>query len=313
MPVGLVNIEFLNQNADRRYPLAYDASAQDTTGTFTIPNDFLVEFSLAVDASWAVTPSKFFVYQLGAFATGYSIVIGYSGDAGTVIVASALIARPTFSRGQVYSLIGNSQFPTAVGKLTIWSLDSIDLQPPGIWTFDLTGARLDPDSIRPMLSGVTSLLTVNGSTVSAPYTGVIELVAGTNISLVPSTVGGVTTIQINAIDGAGLTEECGCAGEPAVPITRINGVGPTAAGDFTLLGDNCLQITSIKNGLQITDLCSKPCCGCVELAAITQDLAQFGSEATSLSTFVNQLSVSVNQMNMVVLGSRLADTGCTIC
>jgi hypothetical protein len=165
----------------------------------------------------------------------------------------------------------------------------------------------------PSLSGVTSLATVNGSTVSAAYSGIIELVAGTNITLVPTVVGGITTIQINAIDGAGLNSECGCAGAPAVPITRINGVPPTAAGDFTLLGDDCLQITAIGHGLQLTDSCSQPCCGCQELAAITQDLEQFGAEATTLQTFVNALSVSVNQMNMVVLGSRLSDNSCQVC
>ncbi len=154
---------------------------------------------------------------------------------------------------------------------------------------------------------------VNGSETSAAITGHIVLSAGSNIRLTPILIEGQDpTIRIDAIAGEGLTEICVCDDEVDVgpPIRTINAVLPTPNGDFTLLGHECLEIDEITNGLKLVDRCSVPCCGCNELAVITNDLSQFGSNARTLENFINRLETSVTQFNEVVLASRLNDRGC---
>ena len=46
MPLSQWNLEFLNHNAQRSYPLTADATKQDLTGSFVIPDDFLVGLDL---------------------------------------------------------------------------------------------------------------------------------------------------------------------------------------------------------------------------------------------------------------------------
>ena len=44
MPLSTWNLEWLNHNSQRNYPIADDATGYDETGTFKIPEDFIVEF-----------------------------------------------------------------------------------------------------------------------------------------------------------------------------------------------------------------------------------------------------------------------------
>jgi len=317
MPLGLWNLQWLSLNSQRKYPLADDATGVDTTGSFTLPDDFLLELDLPVSAGMNVDPSRFLLSSVGSFGAGYSLVIGYSGASSSTIVpvASALVPRQGFTRNSVYTLGGISPFQDTVGKLTIGTLDSLDLQPGGLFGFNLAGARLDPDAVRPILRGVTALYLVNGSSVSAPIYGDVQLIAGTNIQLVPISSGDTAQIQINAISGEGTVADCSCTGNAAaLPcITQINGVPPTPAGDFTLAGDNCLAFTAQGNGLQLSDSCSAPCCGCSELESITQDFARYQQQMQTLTGFINNLSASVTQMDQIVLGARLGDRGCSTC
>ena len=92
-------------------------------------------------------------------------------------------------------------------------------------------------------------------------------------------------------------------------IRTINGVTPNPSGALSVVGDACVSVTAAQNGLQFEDKCSKPCCGCSELQAVTTDLVRFGDAANSLTNFMNRLEGSVNRMNLTVLGSRLGDGG----
>jgi hypothetical protein len=188
-------------------------------------------------------------------------------------------------------------------------------QPDGLRTFSLENARIEPDCVRPIIRGVSSISVVTGIQQSEKMYGDIELVADTNIQLVPVIVSGQDPqIRISAIEGEGLAEECACDDEEdSPPIRRINGIPPTAGGDFTLLGNTCLQIEGIQNGLKLVDSCSEPCCGCEELEAVTRDLEAFGSKARTLENFLVRLEGSVQEMNMTVLGSKLNDQGCIQC
>lgn len=311
------NIQWLNANGQRKYPLAADATGVDTTGSFTIPDDFILELDLPVHAGEDVGPGRFFVQNIGAYATGYGIVIGYQPAVGVAVtVATALIPAASHVRDSVYALGGVSPFDDTIGKIVIGRLDSIAEQPPGFWTFVLANTRLEPDAIRPILRGVSSLSTVNGGQQSSLLRGDIEFQAGTNMQIVAILAEGQDPIlRFNAISGEGTVEQCVCEGDaaPTTPISNFNGVRPTSDGSFYLVGDECLQLVPIDNGLKLVDLCSAPCCGCAELEKITRDLDRLGTQAASVEDFANRLSTSVDAMAATVLGSRLGDSSCIAC
>jgi hypothetical protein len=316
MPLSQWNLEWLDHNSQRNYPLAEDATGYDNTSSFRIPEDFLVQMDLPIHSAMDMNPSRFFIRQLTASGVGYSIIVAYSGTSGVQDVASANIPSSSHTRWTTYALGGIEPFDDTVGKVTINKLDSIDSQPSGSWEFDYTGSRISPDVLRPIIQGVQSLKVQSSSTSSQRFYGDIELVAGANVELIPVVIdAGSSKIIISAISGEGTIEPCVCEGDAAVTpcIKTINGIAPTAEGAFHITGDDCLSLTGGTNSLAMADACCTPCCGCVELEAITQDLERFNQQKVNLEFFVNQLASSVTEMDMVVLGARLGDRGCITC
>ncbi len=319
MPIGHQNLEWLNHNGQRRYPLADDAEAVDDSGSFRLPDEFLVELDLPIHAGLNVGPAGFYLRYVAAYAGGYGLTVAYQpADGDPVNVASALIPRQGFVRNSVFVLGGVNDFADTVGKVVVGRLDEIDRQPPGQWEFTLAGARLDPDAVRPIVRGVSSVVCVNGDQRSVPLYGDVELVAGANMQLVPILLPGQDpVIRINAISGEGTVNDCVCEGDAALstPIKMINGAAPTTAGDLTLVGNDCLQIEAITNGVRVSvpEGCGKPCCGCPELERLTQDLERFAAQAGSVEGFVDRLQSAVDTMSMTVLGSRLGDRNCVQC
>lgn len=310
------NIEWSNLNGQRAYPLADDAAGNDDTGTFKLPNSFLISLDLPIHAGLDVDPARFFIKHIGAYATGFSVVVGYQPAVGDPVdVATALIARQGHTRNKSYALGGVDPYDDTMGKVGIGRLDDIDLQPPGFFTFEFAQTRLDPDAIRPIIRGISSIVVVNGNQRSAPLVGQVELMAGANMQLVPIVIlGQDPKIVFNAINGEGLTNDCVCEGEPdAEPIRTIDGVGPAADGNLDLFGTECAQFVPVTGGLKLVNTCAKPCCGCPELEKITQDLEFLNRQVATVQDLANRLMPAVDTMNLVVLGAKIGSSACIQC
>ena len=199
--------------------------------------------------------------------------------------------------------------------MAIGNTATVDALPPGQYFFTPEAGELEFDSIWPMIRGVSSLTVVNGADRSEKFYGDVELVAGNNIRLTPIIVEGEDPqIIISAISGEGLNEDCVCDEEELGPAIRtINGIGPLPNGDFRMLGDECLLLNPITNGLQLEDDCSQPCCGCDKLDAINSRLDAMTDQLVTLNSFANRVQTEVTQMANVVLGSRLGDRSCLEC
>lgn len=309
MPVTIRNLEWLNHNSQRAYPLAAGSTRRDQSGVFTLPDDFLVGLSLPVHWGVSIDPGKFYVSKIASYATGFSVTVGYAGTE-NVDVATALIARNTHTINQYYNLGGIGDFVDSRGFLVIHSLEGIDKQPSGMFTFDPDTTKLEVDTIRPHIRGVMSVQVQNGSELSRLLTGRLRLGAGKNTRIrVETAVDEDPRIIIDAIEGEGLTDSCVCA-EESPPIRTINGIPPDQNGNFQFLGNTCLDIQEGDHILEFKDVCSEPCCGCTELEAITQALEAFGERAATLESFLVNLEARVTQMDMVVLGSKLGDRSC---
>jgi hypothetical protein len=312
---GLWNVEWLNSNENRRFPLSESATRVDQTGTFTLPDSFLVGLYLPVHAALDVDPARFYLARISVVSTGFSVSIGYDDGSGTPpVVATASIARASLVEYAPYALPGVGDFGDTTGKLVIGRADEIDLQPPGEYTFAPAAGRLDTDCIRPILRGVGSVAVVSGTTTSARFSGDIQLVEGDNVTL---TVVGPGQIRIDAANNPDLNQSCRCAagvaGALPPPLRTINGIPPDAAGNFTLAGGTCITTTPSAGGLSFDNTCGTPCCGCQELEALTAELTHFGQEGATLLAFANDLRGELNQLNAVVLGSRLSDFPCVTC
>ncbi len=317
MPISTINIEWLNANSQRKYPLADHAQPADVTGTFVLPDDFIVGLDLPVHAGIDVSSNRFFVQNVGIYANGFSVAIGYQPNSGdSSVVAVAMISRDQFTVNSVWNMAGINDFADTSGKITIGRLENIDAQPGGFFTFDYAATPIESDCIRPMIRGVSSIRVTNGAETSEPLYGDIELVAQNNFQLTPIIVSGQDPqIRFSAVAGEGLNEVCVCVGDDATspPIRRINGIPPTPAGDFTLLGNDCLQIIGIENGVRLDDTCSSPCCGCTELEKITNDLTLLFGYQQTMSTYLSRLETQLTSLNQVVLGSKISDSGCVSC
>lgn len=308
------NVQWLNHNSQRKYPLAEDATGLDTTGGFSIPDNFLVGLKLSVHHSSEFAPDRFLIRRVVSYSTGYSVVIAYQPTVGDPVEVASF-SVPTSGMGDgdaVFPVGGLGDLADWMGHATIGTLDAIDEQPGGAWTFNLAGGRLDADAIQPILRSVSSLTIVNSGQVSDPITGPVRLVAGTNCQLVPSEAGGITTITINFLQGEGTIQDCGCEEgvDVGLPIRTINGISPNDARNFFVSGTTCLQVTSVTNGIRLDDTCSSPCCGPAELERITEDLQFLSAQAAAIKAMADDLGVSVRTMDLIVLGAKLGDQPC---
>jgi hypothetical protein len=315
MGIGIWNLEWLNHNSQRSYPLAEDATKRDITDSFVLPDDFILGLYFPVHAGLDVDADRFFIRSVAVFATGYNVSLAYDdGSSDPPVVASAIVSRTGHQSGASYALPGIGDFDDSAGKIVIGRTDSIDLQPSGQFFFDYAGGKLDSDAIRPMIRALQSIRVLNNGELSPPIYGDVYLVAGRNFQITVAQVADQPAeIRFEAVDGAGLTEQCACEGEVGPPITTINGIRPRPDGDFELVGNQCLAIDPMGNGLRLRDTCSSPCCGCDELERITRELEFLGNAEATLQGFVTRLDGEMAQFSQVILGSRLNDAGCEQC
>ena len=311
MPIGNWNLQWLNHNSQRSYPLTERATKTDVSGTIRLPDSFIVGLYLPIHSGLSFAPNNFYIKSVLIAPTGFNIAVGYTANGQNVDVAAANITRSNYQSNRSYALGGIGDFDDCVGRIVLGSLDEVDLLPPGLYEFALADGELETDAIRPMLRAVTRLRVSNNNELSAPIYGDVTLVAGNNIRITAANFGVETEIVFDAIANTNLNEECYCD-TPEQPecIRCINGVC-SPDGNFILAPDDCIQITTMSNGLKFADTCAQPCCGCTELDAIVDQINRFGDGVTTLQNFITRLGSEVTQMSLVVLGSQLGDSGCS--
>jgi hypothetical protein len=314
MPIGNWNLQWLNHNSQRSYPLTERATKRSIDGTITLPDSFIVALYLPIHSGLSFAPSGFFIKSVLIAPTGFNVVVGYVNPSTTtaaVDVAAANIIISNYRANQSYALGGIGAFDDCVWQIVIGNLDEVNQLPPGLYTFDYAGGALETDTIRPMIRGVSRLRVLNNTEYSDNIYGDVTLVAGTNIRITATTVNDETEIKFDAISGLNLNENCFCdTSDEGECIRCINGVCSTD-GNFVLAPDDCIQITPMINGVKIADTCAQPCCGCTELDAVIDQINRFGDGVTTLQNFVTRLGSEVTQMSLVVLGSRLGDSSCS--
>lgn len=311
MPIGNWNLQWLNHNSQRSYPLTTWATKTDKRGVIRLPDSFIVALYLPISATMNIDTSRFFVKNVLLSPTGFNITIGYDAGEGEVVdVAATNIARSNFVPNRSYALGGVDQFDDTVGHLVLGNVDEIDKLPPGFYTFDFEGGALEADAIRPNIRGISRIRVTNNNQASEYVYGDVTLVAGTNMRISVARTSEDTKIIFDAISGLNLNADCICPTPAAGECIRcINGIC-SDNGSFNIVANECIDITAGRNSLSLRDTCAQPCCGCSELDELATQVDRFADGVTTLQNFVSRLGAEVTQMSLVVLSSKLGDTGC---
>lgn len=316
MPGGRpLNQQWRNQNSVRAYPLSEAAGKRDNGGVLTIPDSLIVGMQLNITLGINVQPDKFFLNKLILSPVGVTIVLAYDDGSTYPYVGSIHVPVSTHVENATYAVGFRDDFIDCDGHIQIGLLAEAGDLPAGEYTFDADNGRIDPDTVRPQIRTISSVTIENAGQRSERLYGDLTFVAGTDMRIT-ATTGDNPSITWSAIQGEGLNEDCECDNpDKAPPIRTINGIPPTAGGDFTFVGNNCLEIEGVSGAamLKFSDLCSEPCCGCTQLDAINEQLKLFSDGRASLSGLANRTAAEVTQMNLVVLASRIFDSGCASC
>lgn len=306
MPATAIwNVEWLNANSQRKYPLHEDASLRDSSDSITLPNDFLVDMILPVHVDLSIDPLKFHVHTVSIFGTGITLTLGYDG----VAIGSVTIDGTTFQRNSTFYVQCVGTFFDTLGKVVIGSLASLQ-KLAGSYSFTAAAAQLEPTVVKPDIRGVTAITLRNGDDVSDPIQNDVVLQAGRNMLITyvagDGSLANPSRIIFNAIDGQGLNQDCGCNEAAVLPcIKTVNGIGPDDDGRFNLLESDCLKLEEISNGLKLDDTCATPCCGCQELDVVRETLERVVTQVNSLENLASRLESAIGTMEFNLLRSSV--------
>jgi len=283
------NVEWLNANANRAYPIKEDMSRVPVdmagnvlTGT-VFPNYVLVDFVLTLAAA---TNVRAYLSQFSY--VGGLITFGFSDESG-VQIALVSLNTATHVKNTAYLLAGSGDaYGDALGRVVVGDLSSLaDDLPEGLYTFALDSAEMETRCIRPALRGVRSLQLNNQGSETDYLYGHIKLVSGNNIRTQYDPV--TNAIRIDAVGDQKLTDDCDCDAAAALTnvVRTINGI---PIEDVVILGDGqCIEVTTNGDQILIRDKCSEPCCDCPELTLLTNSLKILDGTVTNLEAYAQQL------------------------
>lgn len=289
--------EWLNENSYRAYPIKETVSRCAVTDglqmtDLQIPNYMFVDFVLT-----SGTNTRIYLSKLGYIGDFLSLELRDQDENQVATVAVNIASHTPFAR---YPITGVGNYDDARGVIVLGDLSRLsqDLA-QGSFNFTLDTAEMEPCTIRPDLRGVRSLQAETAGVLTAKLTGHVRLVAGDNIKF--TYMEEANAIRIDAIDASGFEDECPCIDEFQLPcVQSINGI---AIEDVQIVGDKCIQVVTSGNQITLTDKCSEPCCGCIELEFLTRNLDLLEGQLSRLEGYADQMRERLIQFITNVLVS----------
>lgn len=290
-----MNLDFLNLNSLRNYPIQDDLSRVSDDGQFTIPNSLIVDMSVCPpqtgDALIVVGDvPQLYISRIVSGSANLVIEISVNGYG---VFGTFQTVLSSISENTDVALTPGSLFPSATGIITIGSIADLTNLPYGNFTFSYPNTGLLMRVFSPNNSGVSWINFSDAQGNSAVLTGNIELIGNSNIQF--RTVSGI--VYIDAGEGLGLNKTCTTVPEP---ILTINGVGPDSNGNFTLIGSNCVNIADASFGVLLTNPCGQPCLGCDAIDTLTTQVNSLESSVLNLKTFVDGLQNVITQATNLI-------------
>lgn len=297
MSVNIWNLEWLNHNSQRSYPIADWATKEcSDSAAIKLPDDFILALSLGINSAHSIDIDGFYIKSVLVMDTGCSVVIGYGGS------DVAITHIRAGSDQMTYTLTGLGDFSDIVGYIAINPDSSIMKGVSGYYNFSREATCLEPDCIRPMIKTISSVsVYTDAFSQGETFYGDIVFRAGANMDIRVSKENNNSVIVFSAVNGADLTDECECTvDKDRIPIRSINGeVTTDENGDIQITGTDCLNVRNGEHSITLEDTCSQPCCGCAELDALYDNIKDIITGATTLRTAIENVAAKQDQVELV--------------
>ncbi len=280
------NLDFLNLNTVRNYPIKDGLSRVSSDSLFTIPNDLIADLNITSPSNPGV---RLFISRLVNTSTHVLIEISMK-DIG--VMGTFNIPINTANYSDIW-LVSSSAFPNTVGCLTVGSLINLSTLPSGDFSFDISSTELLMRVFTPASLGVNYLSFSDSKANKVTLTGYVTVKAESNLQFRD----GGDTVIMDAGENLGLNKICDDSG---IPIKTINGVKPDSEGNFYLLPGDCVSMENVEYGILLKDSCGKPCVGCNEIGELTNRLISLESELLKIRDYVNNTQGVINQLTNLI-------------
>lgn len=294
------NIEWLNQNLLRSYPLR-----EDSDFTPLLPNGVKAEglrlptclvtdfsFTLAFDAVNGTVPSLTGVSHAG---DGFSFEISL-GDA---VLTTLTVSASGHAINQAYGLVGQGDNADCGGWLVLGDLArAAEELPEGVYRFAAGQVPFEVSTLRMAPRGVRSITAVGkyGLKTYAPLYGNVRIIAGSDMTVRNVEDDNAIWLQAESKTGYERTRPCACSSAAESRVRTVNGM---PVEEVTIVGDgNCLSVDTdnVKKLVKLTDTCSTPCCGCSELQFVESAIATINRSIDTLNGYAEALNDRIMEL-----------------
>ena len=294
-----MNLDFLNLNTLRNYPIADDLGRVSVDGYFTLPNDLIADMSIVAPSSIGPNTGN------PAVDFGSTLQLFISGITNTTAYISIEVSANAGPIGNFYIVAGTDDytdiimsptaaFPTANGVLTIGSLNTITTLQSGSFVFAADNTALVMRVYIPTTTGVNFISFIDNVGNSTTLTGTVIINAESNLQF--RTPDG-NTVYIDAGEGLGLNTTCEAT---PTPIQTINGIPPDDTGNFTLIPSTCISIDPAEAAVIIANTCGTPCLGCSDISTLTNRLVSLETDLLTVRNYVNNLQGLITQVTNLI-------------
>lgn len=297
------NIEWLNQNLLRAYPLREDSdftpflpSGPRAEG-LRLPTCLITDFSftLAFDAVDGTVPSLTGVSHAG---DGFSFEISL----GDVVLTALTVSVSGHTINQAYRLVGQGENADCGGWLVLGDLArAAEELPEGAYRFAAGQVPFEVSTLRMAPRGVRSITAVGkyGLRTYAPLYGNVRIVAGADMTVRNVHIDGsqdAIWLQAESRTGYERTTPCECSSTADNRVRSINGM---PVEEVTIVGDGPCVSVDANNGnktVSISDTCSTPCCGCAELNFVESAIATINKSLDTLNGYAETLRARISEL-----------------
>ena len=282
-----MNLDYLNLNSVRNFPIIDDVSRASDDGLFVIPNSLIVDMALC-SSQLGDTPN---LYISRVTCNSSTILIEISANSFGVF-GTFQTSLPLSDYNVDISLQPSSLFPNASGLITLGSSDDLATLPYGNFTFSYPNTALLMKVFTPTISTI-SWLNFTDTKGNNTLTGYINLVGNNNVQF----RGAFSNVYLDAGENLGLNKICVT---PPQAILTINGVPPSSTGNFTFIADTCISIDTAQYGLVLSNPCGAPCLGCEALTTLTTQVNSLETSIVDLKTFTDNLQAVITQATNMI-------------
>lgn len=294
------NIEWLNQNLLRAYPLREDAdftpllpSGARATG-LRLPTCLISDFSFTVafdDADGTVPSLTGVTHAAGGFSFELSL-----GDA---VLAVASVRASDHAVNRAYPLVGQGDNADCGGWIVLGDLErAAEELPEGVYRFAPGQVPFEVSTLRMAPRGVRSITAVGkyGLKTYAPLYGNVLVIAGQDMAVRNDAEKNAIWLQAESSTGYERTEPCDCGTDSTRRVKTVNGM---PVERVQIVGaSRCVSVTDDleKRLVKIADKCSTPCCGCAELNFVESAIATINRSLATLNGYAEALRARVAEL-----------------